>query len=183
MKGLALAGVLAIGVAACASSGNGGSKQSATGKPLVVETTPLSPMTDTFSPFSATSTGYETHAVALYNEPLFIFNNLRPTQAPVPVLATAYKWSNGGKTLTLTTRQGVKWNDGKPFSASDVAFTFNLLAKNPGLNVVGTPLPASATASGNTVTLTFSAPQYANLFLIGQVNIVPEHIWAHVGDP
>ncbi len=49
------------------------------------------------------------------------------------MLATAYSFSNGGKTLTLTTRSGVKWSDGKPFSAADVAFTFNLIAKNPAL--------------------------------------------------
>ena len=47
------------------------------------------------------------------------------------MLATHYAWSNGGKTLTLTIRQGVKWNDGKPMSASDVAFTFNLLTAEP----------------------------------------------------
>ena len=35
----------------------------------------------------------------------------------------SYAWSNGGKTLTITTRSGVKWSDGKPFTAADVAFT------------------------------------------------------------
>ena len=49
------------------------------------------------------------------------------------MLATGYSWSNGGKTLTLTIRSGVKWNDGKPFTASDVAYTFNLLKSNPKL--------------------------------------------------
>ena len=187
LKSVAVAGVLAMGIAACSSSksnsSGGSSSAAASGKTLVVESTALSPMTDTFSPYSATSTGYVTHAVGLYNEPLFVFNTLNSTQAPDPMLATGYIWSNSGKTLSMTVRQGVKWNDGKPFSAADVAYTFNLFIKNPSLNIVGTPIPTSATSSGKSVTLNFSTPQYANLFLIGQVNILPQHIWQSVGDP
>lgn len=184
LKSLAVASVLAMGIAACSSGAKStGTTSSASGKTLVVESTALSPMTDTFSPFLATSTGYLTHAVALYNEPLFIFDTLNPSAAPKDVLATGYSWSNGGKTLTLTIRTGVKWSDGKAFSAADVAYTFNLIMKNPALNLPATPVPTSATASGNSVTLNFAAPQYANLFLIGQVNIVPQHIWQSVGNP
>ena len=156
--------ILALGVAACSSSGSStasgtsSSPSSAMGtKTLVVESTPLSPLTQTFNPFSATSTGYTLHSTNLYYEPLFFFNILNPSQAPVPMLATAYSFSNGGKTLTLTTRSGVKWSDGKPFSAADVAFTFNLIAKNPALAQTGTPAPTSATATGpNTVVLNFA---------------------------
>ena len=94
---------LALGVAACSSSsssttsGTTSSSSSAMGtKPLVVESTPLSPLTQTFNPFSATSTGYTLHATDLYYEPLFYLNIVNPTQAPVPMLATAYTFSDGG---------------------------------------------------------------------------------------
>ena len=154
-------------------------------KTLVVESTPVSPLTQTFNPFSATSTGYTLHSTNLYYEPLFFFNILNPNQAPMPMLATAYSCSNGGKTLTLTTRSGVKWSDGKPFSAADVAFTFNLLMKNPALAQTGTPAPTSATATGpNTVVLNVRrSPQYGNLFLIGTQAIVPQHVWQSVSNP
>jgi len=183
MKSLAVTAVLALGVAACSSSGsnqgNGGS--SATGKALVIDDTPLSPMTQTFSPYAATSTGYVVQAQALYNEPLFIWNTLNPNQAPYNLLATGYSWSNHGKTLTLAIRPGVKWNDGKPFSASDVAFTFNMIRTVKGLQTDGTPAPVSATAPSPTqAVLTFSKPEYTSLFLIGQTFIVPEHIWSKV---
>jgi peptide/nickel transport system substrate-binding protein len=183
MKSLAATAVLALGVAACSSSGSSpsSSASSPTGKPLVIDDTPLSPMTQTFSPYAATSTGYVVQAQSLYNEPLFIWNTLNPKQAPYDILATGYTWSNGGKTLTLAIRPGVKWNDGKPFSASDVAFTFNMIRTTKGLQTDGTPVPVSATAPSPTqAVLTFSQPEYASLFLIGQTFIVPEHIWSKV---
>jgi peptide/nickel transport system substrate-binding protein len=187
LKSLAVASVLAMGIAACGSSGsssNSGTK-AATGKTLVIESTPLSPMTDTFNPYSQTSTGYIANAISLYNEPLYIYNTLNPTEAPIPFLASGQPtWSNGGTTLTIPIRAGVKWNDGKAFSASDVAYTFNLLKANPSLYSAGAPVVNSATASSATsVTLTFAKPQYANLFLIGQVYIVPQHIWSKVSNP
>jgi peptide/nickel transport system substrate-binding protein len=186
IKSLAVGAILSLGVAACSSSpsNNSSSKSSATnGKPLVIDDTPLSPMTDTFNPYSATSTGGPGGVTAqgLYNEPLFIWNILNPSQAPYDILGTGYNWSNGGKTLTITTRSGVKWNDGQPFSAADVAFTFNMIRQNPGLDTNGTPVPTSASApSSTTAVLNFKAPEYANLFLIGQAYIVPQHIWSKV---
>jgi len=188
MRVLALAAVASLGLAACGSSGSGGGKTNsggATGKPLVIESTPLSPMTDTFNPYSTTSTAYIVNAVGLINEPMFIYNLMNPTQAPTPMLASGQPtWSNGGKTLTVPIKSGVKWNDGKPFTASDVAFTFNMIKSNPKLATNGAPVVSSATASSPTsVTLNFAQPEYANLFAIAQVFIVPEHIWSKVGDP
>ncbi len=181
MKGLAVAAIASMALAACSSSGSksGGNSSSASGKALVIDDTPISPMTDTFNPYSATSTGYVVGADTLYNEPLMIWNTLNPNQPPFDILATGYSWSNGGKTLTLTIRPGVRWNDGKPFSASDVAYTFNMIRTNKGVQTDGTPVPVSAAApNATTAVLTFSAPEYSNLFLITQTLIVPEHIFS-----
>ena len=46
----------------------------------------------------------------------------------VPDLATSWSWSEDGKKLTFTLRQGVTWHDGKPFTAADVKCTWDLLA-------------------------------------------------------
>src|SRR3954463_16061487 len=65
-----------------------------------------------------------------------VFNNLvvfdpeSPQNRPdkvVPELATEWAWSNDGKTLTFTLRDGVKWHDGKPFTAADVKCTWDML--------------------------------------------------------
>ena len=188
LKSMVAVGVLTLGVAACggsSSSSSSGTPKTATGQPLVIESTPLAPMTDNFNPLSSTSTGFITNSVALYNEPLYIWNYLQPTKPGIPVLASGQPtWSNAGKTLTIPIRSGVKWNDGKPFTASDVAFTFNMIKAHPALYTSGAPIVASATApSATSVTLNFAQPQYANLFLIGQVYIEPQHVWASVGNP
>src|SRR5437879_13767576 len=58
-----------------------------------------------------------------------VFNNLvmydqhvaqASLQTIVPDLATGWSWSEDGKELILPLRQGVKWHDGKPFTAADV---------------------------------------------------------------
>jgi len=185
LKSVVVACALALGAAACSSSSSSTPPKAATGQPLVIESTPLSPMTDNFNPLSSTSTGFLTNAVALYNEPLYIWNYLRPTQPGIPILASGQPtFSNGGKTLTVPIRSGVKWNDGKAFSASDVAFTFNMVKAHPALFTTGAPIVTSASASSPTsVTLNFATPQYANLFLIGQVYIEPQHIWSTVSNP
>src|SRR5271169_6077135 len=45
----------------------------------------------------------------------------------VPDLATGWSWNEDGTELSLPLRQGVKWHDGKPFTAADVKCTWDLL--------------------------------------------------------
>ncbi|MBV9967088.1 MAG: peptide ABC transporter substrate-binding protein [Alphaproteobacteria bacterium] len=65
-----------------------------------------------------------------------IFNNLvmfnqhvkqNSMASIVPDLATGWSWSEDGRELTLPLRHGVKWHDGKPFTAADVKCTWDLL--------------------------------------------------------
>jgi len=44
-----------------------------------------------------------------------------------PDLAESWSWSEDGTELTFKLRSGVKWHDGKPFTAKDVKCTFDLL--------------------------------------------------------
>jgi peptide/nickel transport system substrate-binding protein len=98
-------------------------------------------------------------------------------------LATGYTWSHGGDSITFTIRSGVKWSNGTPLTAADVAFTYGLLEKYPDANTTGLAIKNVST-SGQAVTIDFPSPQYANLQNIaGQVYIVPQAIWSKVGDP
>jgi len=51
----------------------------------------------------------------------------RLTQDLEPELATAWKVTNGGKTITFQLRDGLRFSDGTPFSADDVAYTMQQL--------------------------------------------------------
>src|SRR5438552_12069966 len=45
----------------------------------------------------------------------------------LPDLATDWAWDEDGTRLTFHLREGVKWHDGKPFTAADVKCTWDLL--------------------------------------------------------
>jgi peptide/nickel transport system substrate-binding protein len=88
--------------------------------------------------------------------------------------------------MTFTLRHGVKWSDGKAFTAADVAYTFNLIAKSPAANYSGVPaMSNAATAKGSyTAVLNFTAPAYQDITSIaGSTLIVPKHIWSKVSSP
>src|SRR5215470_14479634 len=66
-----------------------------------------------------------------------IFNNLvvydqhvaqNSMKSIVPDLATSWSINEEGTELTFPLRQGVKWHDGKPFTAADVKCTWDLLS-------------------------------------------------------
>ena len=186
---VATAGLLAAGLAACSSSSSssGSTSSSAssgtttTGKTLVMESSPETAITQAFNPFATTQAAYGMGADGLIYEPLIQFNMVSPPQY-YPWLATSYAWSNGGKTITFTIRQGVKWNNGTPLTPADVAFTFNMLKNNATVNLNGLKIQTVST-SGNTVTLTFPSAQYTNLQAIAGTAIVPQAVWSSAGNP
>jgi peptide/nickel transport system substrate-binding protein len=81
----------------------------------------------------------EESTVAVNRPMMGVFNNLvmfdqhapqNSLRAIVPDLATSWAWNEEGTELTLPLRHGVKWHDGKPFTAADVKCTWDLLTGN-----------------------------------------------------
>jgi peptide/nickel transport system substrate-binding protein len=59
---------------------------------------------------------------------LLIFDQSKPRNGLdtiVPELAESWAWDESRTSLTVKLRQGVKWHDGKPFTARDVQCTWN----------------------------------------------------------
>ena len=102
-------------------------------------------------------------------------------------LAESYKYSPDFKELTVKTRPGITWSDGKPFSAEDVAYSLNTLNELGGKVKWGKDvqevLELAAVVDPNTTLLKFKvpAPRFFNHMLsykydIG-LHIVPKHIF------
>lgn len=75
--------------------------------------------------------------------------------------ASGYQVSNGGLTVDISIRHGLKFSDGNPFTAQDVAWSINrvLLPKNACICDADFAAVKSVTASGPyTVVLTLSRP-------------------------
>ena len=123
-----------------------------------------------------------------------VFNNLvvfdqhvaqNSLKSIVPDLAESWSWNTDGTELTFKLRHGVKWHDGKPFTAADVKCTFDLLqgkgeAKlrvNPRKSWYGNLVEVTATGDDVAV-LHLKRPQPALLTLLasGYSPVYPCHV-------
>jgi len=103
----------------------------------------------------------------------------------VPELAESWAWSADGTRLTFTLRAGVKWHDGKPFTADDVKCTWELLTGRASEKLRANPRRswwgnvAEVTVDSPTqATFVLQRPQPAILALIasGYTPIYPCHV-------
>lgn len=115
-------------------------------------------------------------------------------QNPVPSLATSYEYKDDGRTLVLHLREDVRWHDGQPFTAEDVAFTYGTQAHpdfpkdRPAFvkYLVGFEDYSTGKASTlegikvidrNTVSFTFRAPYAAAFSHFADRPVLARHIW------
>ncbi|MGE3917699.1 MAG: ABC transporter substrate-binding protein [Hyphomicrobiaceae bacterium] len=115
----ALSGLLGVSASACAQKAGGTlrvyHRDPAPGASIHEEAT-----ISTVVPFMAV---YNNLVVYKQDEPR---NSL---ESIVPELASSWSWSPDATTLTFKLRGGVKWHDGKPFTARDVKCTWDLLTE------------------------------------------------------
>ena len=147
------------------------------------------------NPAVNTQGGLQSVAGLLYNGLVEIDQNADP----VPELATRWDVRENGKVYEFTLAQGVKWHDGRPLTAADVKFSFEVLIRNhsrtqtsvgPALEQPCTtgeaplncPSITATEASGGTparVTFRFANP-YAPLLrqlTHNEAPIIPKHLW------
>jgi peptide/nickel transport system substrate-binding protein len=123
-----------------------------------------------FNPFDTASPLAQMGVPSYIYEPLVQCDELQANEY-YPWLAQSWSFSSSGETLTFNLRPGVRWDDGSAFTATDVAYTFNLVRENP---VLGRQIPIVSAVATNprTFTLTLSRPGYEYLFDIAKVPIV-----------
>lgn len=136
----------------------------------------------TLTPYTQ-NTGYPgSNLVALVYDKLL---ELDVKNKPQPLLAERVEASPDNKTFTLPLRSGVKWHDGKPFSAEDVVFSVDYYQKHtvadsaPQLETV-----QNVTTSGNSVTFNLKTgdPEFPSR-LLADMRILPKHVWQSIDKP
>jgi peptide/nickel transport system substrate-binding protein len=180
---LLAAGLLLGALAACGSSGSStGTSNSASGSVLTIDNENGALWTCDFSPFNPSD---QFLSVGFVYEPLVYINPLQNAKT-TPMLASSYQWGAGNKSLTFTIRSGVKWSDGTPLTAADVAYTFNLIKKYPAMDTTGvwSVLTSVTATSSDQVTFDFSSVAVPYFYYIAdQTPIVPEAIWSKISNP
>lgn len=135
-----------------------------TGGPWSTNLNPLSPTSAWASSASA--------AWTFNYEPLLQYN-FGDTSEVTPWLASKYEWAPDYKSVTFTIRDGVKWSDGKPFTADDVAYTFDLIKRVPALNATGIEFNSVSMPTPTTVKLTFDEKNIPALFYVSTIRSCP----------
>ncbi|MGH3623550.1 MAG: ABC transporter substrate-binding protein [Sciscionella sp.] len=134
---------------------------------------------DSFNPFLASLQSSTEIGRLMYE---FLTTYDAKDQHPVPALATKWTFSPDRLTWTYTIRDDAKWSDGKPITAQDIAFTYNLMMKDKDAQEANGNFVRnfqSVTApNGRTLVIRTKSPQASMLAL--DIPIVPEHVWSSV---
>lgn len=126
-------------------------------------------------------------------EPLFYYNLYK--DEVIPWIGESFDYAPDFKSVTIKLKNGVEWSDGQPFTARDVAYTYNMLIDN-GKNarnmrdaaIVSTKVASATVIDDQTVRVDFTQPDPRHMFQFGisyfafGLQWVPEHIWKDVED-
>ncbi|QUJ67932.1 ABC transporter substrate-binding protein [Photobacterium sp. GJ3] len=116
-------------------------------------------------------------------EQLAVFNQMHGND-PVMRLAKDFYMSDDLMQVTYVIRDGVKWSDGTPFTAKDVAFTYDMLRKHPALDQRGIiKWVKNVKVDGDKITFDLTEANSNVPYEMSFVSIVPEHIWSKVKEP
>jgi len=108
--------------------------------------------------------------------------------SPAPGLATSWKVAPDGLSWTFSLRKDVTWHDGKPFTAEDVAFTFNDVILNKKLAAQNSstfgPVKTVEVINPYTVRFVLNAP-FSSLpyYLAYFAGMLPKHILGNAENP
>ena len=119
---------------------------------------------------------------------MVVFDQQKPLntmETIVPDLAESWAWDSTNTKLTFKLRQGVKWHDGKPFTAKDVQCTWNKLTgkdpddfrKNP--RAIWWQNLKEVTVNGDheaTFVLNRPQPSFLMMFASGYTPVYPCHV-------
>jgi peptide/nickel transport system substrate-binding protein len=176
--GATLAAVaLATGVAALPAVGAGAQAQEET-----ILRVAFTQDIDSLNPFQAVFLSSTQMNRLMYE---YLTTNAAEDAAPVPAVAESWEPSSDNLTWTFKINKDMKWSDGKPVTAKDVAFTYNLILNNEeAANANGSAVSNyESVEAKDDQTLVIKTKQAQASMLTSEIPIVPEHVWKdHVND-
>ncbi len=189
VSGMTLIALMTLsGCGAASSSSTGGSNQGGT---VVVAEAPQAPPNWFFPVFSAAAyIEINAQIQFLMYRPLIYLNKHNQVDYSKS-LVSHIKVNSHDDVYTLTLNHKYKWSNGKPITAQDIVFTWDLIhaASQPHAPWVYGPTGSggvpqdwkSVTAQGtNTVTVTLTKPANPQWFIhngLGQISPVPKSVW------
>jgi peptide/nickel transport system substrate-binding protein len=94
----------------------------------------------------------------------------------IPGLAKSWTSSADKKTWTYTMRPNLKWSDGQPLTAEDVAYTINRAKKEEWLNYTSVVANLTATAQDPTTLVVKTSVPDPKLPTL-DMYVLPKHVW------
>ncbi len=131
----------------------------------------------TWNPFQPGSLANTTGTIGFVYEFLYAYDPLKGVMTPW--LAESGTWKDA-TTFEVTLREGLTWSDGKPLTAEDVKFTYELGQKYAAIwfSNMWNYLTGIEAVDATHLVFTFSDPLYQefenNLY---NIPIVPKHLW------
>lgn len=109
-------------------------------------------------------------------------------EGSIPWLAASWDINDDGTVYTFHLQENALWHDGTPLTAEDVAFTLSYYKEHPPVSndlLAGGNYIVKETRVVDTHTIEVFFDRFDNNYLtkIGNVRILPKHIWENVADP
>ena len=101
---------------------------------------------------------------------------------PTPDLASEWSTSPDGKVWTFTIREGMKWSDGEPLTANDIAYTYNRILETEHWAYIQYLVGVQKVEAPDDTTLVITCDKPNAGMLALYIPILPEHVWKDVAD-
>lgn len=138
-----------------------------------------------FNPYLPATVGRTGYNFML--EPLYFYNAYAEEDNIIPWIAESHEYNDDFTEVTVNIRDGVKWDDGTPWTANDLVFTINMLRENAPTLLFSvnmqTWVESAEVVDDLTAKITLTSPNPRFIFTFFTHNfdngipIVPAHIW------
>ena len=173
---LLLAAVLAGGLIWGITSAAGASSSPSPGAEKVILRIGTLQDIDSLNPFA----GVTVAAYEMFHLNYDMLVGYAPDGKVRPEIADSWTTSPDGLTWTFKIHPGMKWQDGQPVTASDVAFTYNYIIDNELSAYTSSTVNIKHAEAVDDSTVVFHLKKPKSTMLRLWIPIVPEHIWGNI---